>query len=666
MDGLTRDLRPGDPDALGPWRLLGVLGEGGMGTVYLGRNGRRVAAVKTLRAELLDEQHFVARFRREHRAADAVRSRYVPRLLGAGLESRPPWIATEFAAAPTLERCVEESGPLPEASALVLGALLATALAALHEAGVVHRDLKPSNVLLAADGPRIVDFGIARLPAATAVTVTGQRPGSAGYMSPEQVGGASPEAPSDVFTLGALLAYASSGHHAFGELGIALADYAIAHEEPDLTQVPPTLAVDLRRCLAKDPEARPTAMQLAAHWKAPRRRPGADWLPEHVTRLIAELARAARESAGLGAPWPARRRFLAASGAVLLTGAGGGVWWAAARGGDSPGPVPRWDGVPGESPEPVWSHSDLGSAVPFGTARAEDVLLVADRGRVRAVEPRTGARLWSKGAGPAPLPYATEPLLIGHDGILRGVDSRSGHTRWQGPGGLARLLAADSRTVYAADRAGRVVSVRRRERTPLWRSADAVAPDGTVAVVAVRRLLLTTPKGRVLALDSGSGARRWDVESHAPGLAAATAGGLAVFGGATLRAVDLVTGEHRWKAQPHGATKTFGEPVVHDGQVYVTDGELLRCLKASDGSGVREVTGAGGLYATAPPVIAAGGVYVALAEGADGIAALPLSGDAERYRFSPGAARPTAWSIAATNDVLAVRNGSSLYALPLF
>ncbi|MCZ0982729.1 serine/threonine-protein kinase [Streptomyces diastatochromogenes] len=281
MERLTGELRPGDPRVLGPWRLLGVLGEGGMGVVYLGRGGRRVAAVKTLRPELLDEAHFLARFRRERQAADATRHPYLPRLLGADLGGPVPWIATEFVGGPTLGRCVDDHGPLPEPAVRALGGMLASALAALHAAQVVHRDLKPSNVLLAADGPRLVDFGIARLPLATTVTVTGQRPGSPGYMSPEQVLGRELGPPNDVFTLGALLVYASTGHPAFGGESSAALDYAIAHEEPDLSRVPPPLAPVLHRCLDKSPGARPTAEELAALWSSPARRPKAakEWLP---------------------------------------------------------------------------------------------------------------------------------------------------------------------------------------------------------------------------------------------------------------------------------------------------------------------------------------------------------------------------------------------------
>ncbi|MGH4035512.1 protein kinase domain-containing protein [Actinomycetota bacterium Odt1-20B] len=718
MTELIRELRPGDPVSLGPWRLLGVLGEGGMGSVYLGRSGRRVAAVKTLRTQFLDDPHFLARFRRERQAAGAVRSPYVPRALGADLDGtggQPPWLATEFVAGPTLERCVEERGPLPADSVRTLGALLAAALAALHPAGVVHRDLKPSNVLLTADGPRLVDFGIARMPAATAVTVTGQRPGSAGYMSPEQVLGGELGPPSDVFTLASVLVYASTGHHAFGGDGLALADYGIAHEEPDLSRVPGALAGALRRCLAKDPAGRPTAGELVELWRDTGSARGTGrqhaWLPVDVVRDLRELERQARELTGSGVrltsasgAWN-RRRVLgaAAGGAVALAGAGVAGWrWLGPGKGDGGdgangpgGAPPLWDGAAGERPEPLWSVSGLDPDMPFGPARAGDVLLVADSGRVAALDPRTGDRLWSYAGGRAPAPTASRPLLVGRDGVLRGFDSRTGDVSWRGPGGLARLLAADSDLVYATDSDGRVVAVRHGARRALWRSAEDLAGDGAVAAVGGGRIVVTGKDGTVHALDSGSGSSSssesgsssgsssrsgssagsrdsseeeggWSASGAPGGVPVVLAGGLAVLGGATLRGLDLRSGRRRWDALPNGDTERFGAPVVHDGLVYATDGATVRCLRLDDGSDVRQITGPDGIYAQAQPVVAAHGLYVPLASGADGVAALPLSGDTERYRFAPAAEGDGAWAVATAGGVMAVQNGGRVYALPRF
>ncbi|MFG2621867.1 PQQ-binding-like beta-propeller repeat protein [Streptomyces sp. NPDC048507] len=660
-------LRPGDPGALGPWRLHGVLGEGGMGTVYLGRGGRRVAAVKTLRRELLGDPHLAVRFRREREAAEAVRSRYVPRHLGADLGAPVPWLATAYVPGPTLERCVEDYGPLPTGTVRALGAMLATALDALHTAGVVHRDLKPSNVLLAADGPRLVDFGIARMPAATQVTLTGQRPGSAGYMSPEQVLGLELGPPSDVFTLGALLAYACTGHHLFAGDGFAFADYGIAHEEPDLSRVPPSLRPSLAGCLVKEARRRPRAAELAALWEGSGRGAPAGWLPAPVLRDIERQDLRARELTGR--PGPSRRRVfgIAAGAAVLLAGGAGGAGWRwYGPGADRDGEVPLWQGAPGERPAPVWSVADLDPGMPFGPVPAGDVLLVADPGKVSALDPRTGRRLWSYEGGRPPVPGAPDAVLVGPDGVLRALDPRTGKPAWTGPGGLSGLLAAESGALYARDPDGRVVAVRRGTAAPLWRSREAVAADGAVAVAQEGRLVVTAADGAVHVLDPASGRAVWETAGAAGGLPAALGDGLVVLGGAALRGFDAKDGARRWEAGPTTRPGSFGAPLVRAGSVYAAEGGRLRCLRLADGGDVREMTGEGGGYAAARPVAAAGGLYVALAAGAGGVAAFPLAGDSERYRFSPGAERDGPWAVAAAGRVVAAQNGGRLYALPLF
>lgn len=638
-----------------------------MGTVYLGRAGRRVAAVKTLRRELLGDPHLAVRFRREREAVEAVRSRYVPGHLGADLGAPVPWLATAYVPGPTLERCVEEYGPLSPDTIRALGAMLATALATLHAAGVVHRDLKPSNVLLTADGPRLVDFGIARMPAATRVTVTGQRPGSAGYMSPEQVLGLELGPPSDVFTLGALLAYACTGHHLFAGDGLAFADYGIVHDEPDLSRVPPPLRPALSGCLDKTAERRPRAAKLAALWEAPGRGAPAGWLPAPILRDIERQGVRARELAG--PTGPSRRRVfgIAAGAAALLTaGAGGAGWQWYGTGGNTAGEVPLWHGAPGELPTPVWSVSDLDPHMPFGPARAGDVLLVADPGKVSALDPRTGRRLWSYEGGRPPVRQAPGPVLIGPDGILRALDSRTGKPVWTGPGGLSALLAAESGTVYARDPAGRVVAVRHGAATPLWRSREAVAADGAVAVAGEGRLVVTTAEGRVHALDPASGQTSWEAADAAHGLPGAVGEGLLVFGGATLRGFDAQDGARLWEAKPAAGNGGFGTPLVRGGSVYVAEGGRLRCLQLTDGTDLREMRGQGGGYAVSPPVAAANGLYVPLSSGAGGVAAFPVAGDTERYRFSPGAERDEPWAVTAAGQVVAAQNGGRLYALPRF
>lgn len=206
-------LSTGDPLRLGPYRLIGTLGEGGMGKVYFGRdNAGRKAAVKVLRPELAHDQQLAQRFVREARTAQAVASTGVARVLGSQTEGGRPWIAAEFLAGPTLEEAVTAYGPLDEPCLRALAASLARTLQDIHAAHLVHRDLKPSNIVLTSRGPRVIDFGIARPEHGLTLTTTGQVPVTPGYGAPEQVLGQRVGPAADVFSLGAVLAYAAGGN----------------------------------------------------------------------------------------------------------------------------------------------------------------------------------------------------------------------------------------------------------------------------------------------------------------------------------------------------------------------------------------------------------------------------------------------------------------------
>lgn len=202
-----------EPTVVGPYRLLGRLGSGGMGRVYLGRSaGGRTVAVKIVHPHFALDEEFRARFRREVEAARRVGGAWTAPVLDADPEAPVPWVATGYAAGPSLAAAVADTGPLPVASVRVLGAGLAEALGAVHVLGLVHRDVKPSNVLLTLDGPLLIDFGIARATDGTAsLTSTGVSVGSPGYMSPEQILGKAVTGAADVFSLGAVLVYAATG-----------------------------------------------------------------------------------------------------------------------------------------------------------------------------------------------------------------------------------------------------------------------------------------------------------------------------------------------------------------------------------------------------------------------------------------------------------------------
>lgn len=254
-----------EPTVVGPYRLLGRLGSGGMGRVYLGRSaGGRTVAVKIVHPHFALDEEFRARFRREVEAARRVGGAWTAPVLDADPEAPVPWVATAYAAGPSLTSAVADSGALPPHSVRALGAGLAEALAAVHELGLVHRDVKPSNVLLTLDGPLLIDFGIARAMDGTAsLTSTGVSIGSPGYMSPEQILGKGATGAADVFSLGAVLAYAATGEPPFSGDSSAALLYKVVHEEPELDALEGELRELVAACLVKEPGARPAPGEVA-------------------------------------------------------------------------------------------------------------------------------------------------------------------------------------------------------------------------------------------------------------------------------------------------------------------------------------------------------------------------------------------------------------------
>lgn len=284
-----------DPTHIGPYRLIARLGAGGMGLVYLGRSDLgRTVAVKVVQAQHAQHTEFRRRFAREVAAARRVGGAWTADVLDADTEADVPWVATQYIPGPDLTTVVSQDfGPLPEQSVRTLANRLALALQAVHEAGLIHRDLKPSNVLVTVDGPRVIDFGIARamdsLAGDSLHTRTGMLIGSPGFMSPEQVRGLELTPASDVFCLGALLVYAATGRLLFGatDTGLNAHLFRIAEEEADLTGVPDSLVELVRACLHKDPAKRPTPHEVATGTATDQ---AGEWLPGAV---LAQLGRRA-------------------------------------------------------------------------------------------------------------------------------------------------------------------------------------------------------------------------------------------------------------------------------------------------------------------------------------------------------------------------------------
>jgi serine/threonine protein kinase len=301
---MVGELQAGDPRSVGPFQLLGRLGTGGMGQVFLGRSpGGRLVAVKVIRAELAAEPGFRARFAREVAAARNVSGLFTAPVADADVDGAVPWLATAYIAGPSLAEAVESHGPLPLAATLTLAAGLAEGLEAIHAAGVIHRDLKPSNVLLATDGPRVIDFGISRAAEASVLTQSGAVLGSPGFMSPEQAEGGEVGPPSDVFSLGALLTFAATGAGPFGAGSTPALVYRVVHHQPDVNGVPERIRPLVERCLAKDPAQRPTTAELVADCGTDQ--PTSGWLPAPFAELLGRYGPPASGEPVPGSPPPA-------------------------------------------------------------------------------------------------------------------------------------------------------------------------------------------------------------------------------------------------------------------------------------------------------------------------------------------------------------------------
>ncbi|MER6954222.1 bifunctional serine/threonine-protein kinase/ABC transporter substrate-binding protein [Streptomyces sp. NPDC000618] len=407
-------LRPGDPPVIGGHRLLGRLGAGGMGVVYLARTpGGALVALKVIRAEYAADPAFRVRFRREVEAvarlgersdtgvtaaegrgevAGRPGGRWLVPVTTADPEAREPWLATAYVPGPPLIDAVARYGPLPPESVRVLGARLAEALAEVHAAGLTHRDVKPGNVLLALDGPRLIDFGIARSADATALTASDVVIGSPGYLSPEQAQAGGRERvgpPSDVFSLACVLAFAATGRRPFGTGTPAAVIYRTVHDTPDLTGVPDPLLPLLTACLAKEPGARPSAREVHAALD-PGGTAEEGWLPVPLPGLIAERAARVLELPVPHVPdpddtqvdtRPARRRLVILGAALGVLGAGGGVaaWVSRGRAGGPTGraevPLPRYT---------IGLHADLsGGQKSLGQAQERGARLAVEHHNAR-------------------------------------------------------------------------------------------------------------------------------------------------------------------------------------------------------------------------------------------------------------------------------------------
>ncbi|MDW8804583.1 PQQ-binding-like beta-propeller repeat protein [Streptomyces scabiei] len=526
-----------DPEELGPYRLVARLGAGGMGRVYLARSPEgRTVAVKAIRPELMGDKNFRVRFRREVEAAGAVGGRYTAPVVDADPDGPVPWLATDYIAGPTLAEAVAAHGPLPVESVLVLGAGIAEALISVQAAGLVHRDLKPSNVLLAADGPRVIDFGIVRASDGYDLTRSGALFGSFEYMCPEQATGEPLGPEGDVFSLGSVLTFAAAGHAPFSGTAAATLLYQVVHTDPDLTGVPEPLDRIINLCLTKDPRLRITPDKLAAACA-----PGGveqlaenGWLPASVASSITLRAAAVRTldtapyaevvfpSAGSG-PEPdvyAARRSRAAYDFERDEEAGAA-------------------GCP-SAPEPARPYDGAGR--PGGSAQTSP----GGSGEPRSgVEGRTGAGSSSAPAGPEPYRASGgHRRAVARPGLSRRtVLSVSAGSATAAAVGAALLLGrADEPPARSTKPAGPAPK-------PLWTyrggptlQAPAVFHKGTA--------LVKTRPGDLVGLDLKDGTRpKWVYEgiSSSPTPTVLTFDAAIALGeGATVIGVDPADGKERF------------------------------------------------------------------------------------------------------------------------
>ncbi|MFE9624530.1 PQQ-binding-like beta-propeller repeat protein [Streptomyces sp. NPDC006527] len=696
VDQLTQH----DPRRIGPFEVLGRLGAGGMGLVYLARSasGRRVA-IKTVRTELAEDQLFRVRFTREVEAARAVSGFYTAAVVDADPRAAVPWLATAYVPAPSLEEIVNECGPLPAQAVRWLAAGVAEALQSIHGAGLVHRDLKPSNVLVVEDGPRVIDFGIASGVSNTRLTMTNVAVGTPAYMSPEQAKDSrSVTGASDVFSLGSTLVFAATGHPPFHGANPVETVFMLLREGPDLEGLPDELRPLIESCMQMEATGRPSPADLQAQLAPHLFGSGSDdsgtasaWLPEKAVALI-ESRRGGRPPGKAAAPPTGR-------------GGGGG---ADAR--PAVPPPPAHDPVVPARPAPVAVGAPdtgpvrlAGAAVPIGPGpRVADVRATA---AVKAPAPEPGlVASWSRprpgvnGADPTGVPAAPPappetpagwrpwrfrmsndvwgtPAVDGDlvyvtSFEVHALDVATGRRRfktrdvaWSMAVADGRVHASDGPTLFALDA---------REGTDLWR----LPTDAWVYCLKAERgtVVTGTRGGGVQGWEASTGQKLWEVtgcqtdfESPEAG-PALHEGTVYVWQDARLRALDARTGDERW-AYPIGDMASCGGVPVRvtsapDGYVYISAGTRVLAVDAASGM-VRWHFEAPAVFLSPPafvpgPAVTGGGVY--LADYLGTVYALDATDGRDRWRIATEARSSVDPVLVAAGHVH-VGSGKGLYTL---
>ncbi|MDC0770015.1 outer membrane protein assembly factor BamB family protein [Streptomyces sp. HD] len=699
VDQLTQH----DPRRIGPFEVLGRLGAGGMGLVYLARSasGRRVA-IKTVRTELAEDQLFRVRFTREVEAARAVSGFYTAAVVDADPRAAVPWLATAYVPAPSLEEIVNECGPLPAQAVRWLAAGVAEALQSIHGAGLVHRDLKPSNVLVVEDGPRVIDFGIASGVSNTRLTMTNVAVGTPAYMSPEQAKDSrSVTGASDVFSLGSMLVFAATGHPPFHGANPVETVFMLLREGPDLEGLPDELRPLIESLMQMEATARPNPADLQSQLAPHLFGSGSDdsgtasaWLPERAVGLI-ETRRGGRPAAKPSSS----------------SGRSGGRIAAPA-----PGPVPPPPShdpvVPGAQPAPVPVGAPdtgpvrlAGAAVPIGPGpRVSDARAAAmqapppEAGLVASwSRPRPGVNGADPAVGPAvpavpaapPEPTAgwrpwrfrmsndvwgtpsvADDLVYVTSFEVHALDVATGRRRfktrdvaWSMAVSDGRIHASDGPTLFALDC---------REGADLWR----LQTDAWVySLKAERGTVVTgTRGGGVQAWEASNGQKLWEITGAQTDFESPEAGP-ALFDGtvyvwqdARLRALDARTGDERWSYPIGDAASCGGVPVrvaqAPDGFVYVSAGTRVLALDVAGGH-VRWHFEAPAVFLCPPafvpgPAVTGGGVY--LADYLGTVYALDATDGRDRWRIATES-RSSIEPVLVAGGHVHVGSGKGLYTL---
>ncbi|MDQ0843420.1 PQQ-binding-like beta-propeller repeat protein [Streptomyces sp. V1I6] len=678
MEQLTQH----DPRRIGPFEVLGRLGAGGMGLVYLARSasGRRVA-IKTVRTELAEDQLFRVRFTREVEAARAVSGFYTAAVVDADPRAAVPWLATAYVPAPSLEEIINECGPLPAQAVRWLAAGIAEALQSIHGAGLVHRDLKPSNVLVVEDGPRVIDFGIASGVSNTRLTMTNVAVGTPAYMSPEQARDSrSVTGASDVFSLGSTLVFAATGHAPFHGANPVETVFMLLREGPDLEGLPDELRPLIDSCMQMEAGLRPTPEDLQAQLAPHLFSSGSDdsgtasaWLPASATTMIETRRGGGRPQATPQRPAPSR---------------------------PTPPPVPPAPPQPQSAPPQSMAAPVRlpGSNVPIGPGPR-----VADTGRAVVAEagPATG---WVRPPGgavaapPSPVPppaQAPEPgpahwrpwrfrmsndvwgtpvvdgdLLYVTSFEVHALDVGTGRRQfktrdvaWAMAVAAGRIHASDGPTLYALDAA--TGNERWRLQTDAWVYSLKV-DRGTV--------LTGTRGGGVQAWEASNGEKLWEITGAQSDFETPEAGP-AIFGDtvyvwkdARLRALEARTGDERW-SYPIGDAASCGNVPVRvqpapDGYVYVSAGTRVLAVDITSGL-VRWHFEAPAVFLSPPafapgPAVTGGGVY--LADYLGTVYALDATTGKDRWRIATESRQSSEPVLVAAGNVH-VGSGSALYTL---